>query len=95
MTNLVQSGATSTLTVAGVSTNQTGSYMVVVTNAYGSATSQVASLTVVPTMLSTQPFNVTVIPGTNFSFSPPRFPAPARTVTNGSSTGTICPTLIS
>ena len=46
-TNLVQNGTNSTLTLSNVSTNNAGNYMVVVTNAYGSVTSQVATLTVV------------------------------------------------
>jgi hypothetical protein len=45
-TNVVQSGTNSTLTVSGVLAANAGSYTVVVTNAYGSATSAVAALTV-------------------------------------------------
>ena len=46
-TILLQSGTNSTLTLPGVSTNDSGNYTVVVTNASGSETSQVATLTVV------------------------------------------------
>ena len=45
-TNLVQSGTNSSLTLPDVTTNNAGNYTVVVTNAYGSVTSQVATLTV-------------------------------------------------
>jgi len=49
-TNLVQSGRSSSLTLPGVLTNNTGKYSVVVLNAWGSVTSAVATLTVtIPT----------------------------------------------
>ena len=52
-TNLLQSGPDTTLTLSDVSTNNSGIYTVVVTNAYGSVTSQVASLVVeAPAMLT-------------------------------------------
>jgi hypothetical protein len=53
VTNLVQSGTNSALTLPCVFTNNAGSYTVVVTNAYGSVTSTVATLTV--TIPSTPP----------------------------------------
>jgi hypothetical protein len=65
------SGATSsTLTLANVQTTNAGSYMVVVTNAAGSATSAVASLTVyVPAGIATQPSSQTATLGQNATFS--------------------------
>jgi sugar lactone lactonase YvrE len=69
-TNLVQSGTNSTLTLPNVSTNNSGNYMVVVTNSYGSVTSQVATLTVVlPPTVSTQPASLTNLAGTTVSFN--------------------------
>jgi sugar lactone lactonase YvrE len=69
-TNLVQGGTNATLTLVGVATNEAGNYAVVVTNAWGSVTSQVATLTVVlPPSLTTQPASQTVLPGANVSFS--------------------------
>ena len=53
-----------------VSTNNAGNYTVVVTNAYGSVTSQVATLTVAfPPSVTTQPASQTNLAGTNVSFS--------------------------
>jgi alpha-tubulin suppressor-like RCC1 family protein len=67
------SGATSsTLNLSGVQTNDTGSYQLVVTNNYGSATSLVATLTVVvpvPPSITAQPANLTTLPGYTASFS--------------------------
>ncbi len=63
-TNLVQSGTNSTLTLPGVSTNNAGNYTVVVTNTYGSVTSQVATLTVLPLAITSQPASQMVTPGT-------------------------------
>jgi sugar lactone lactonase YvrE len=68
-TNLVQSGTNSTLTLLNVSTNNTGNYTVVVTNGYGSVTSQVATLTVLlPPSVTVQPISQTNLPGTPASF---------------------------
>ena len=69
-TNLVQSGTNSTLTLPNVSTNNAGNYTVVVTNNYGSVTSQVATLTVAfPPSVTIQPASQTNLPGTTVSFS--------------------------
>jgi uncharacterized repeat protein (TIGR02543 family) len=64
-------GATlSTYTRSGVQPADAGSYSVVVTNAYGSATSSVATLTViVPPTIATQPLSQTVTQGTVATFS--------------------------
>ena len=69
-TNLVQNGTNNTLTLPSISTNNAGNYMVVVTNAYGSVTSQVATLTMaLPPMVTIQPSSQTNLPGTAVSFS--------------------------
>jgi sugar lactone lactonase YvrE len=70
ITNLVQSGTNSTLSVADFSVNDAGSYTVVVTNSYGSVTSQVATLMVPsPPSVTIQPSSQTVFAGTNVAFS--------------------------
>ncbi len=66
------SGATgSTLTLTAVQTNQAGGYSVVVTNSFGSVTSQVAVLTVigVPPSITLQPLSQTGYAGTDVSFT--------------------------
>ena len=69
-TSLVQSGVNSTLTLPNVSTNNAGNYMLVVTNNYGSVTSQIATLTVVPPpSITILPASQTNLGGTNVSFS--------------------------
>ena len=68
--NLLQSSASSALTLTAVSTNNNGNYTVVVTNAYGSVTSQVATLAVgFPPSMTTQPGGQTVLPGRAAAFS--------------------------
>jgi hypothetical protein len=64
-------GATSsTLTLTNAQTTDAGSYMVVVTNAAGSVTSAVATLTVlVPPGITTRPQSLTVTQGQSASFS--------------------------
>jgi sugar lactone lactonase YvrE len=64
-TNFLQSGASNTLTLADVSSTNAGNYTVVVTNAYGGVTSQVAALSVV----SWQPSNQTILAGQKTSLS--------------------------
>ena len=69
-TNLVQSGTNSTLTLPNVSTNNAGNYMVMVTNNYGSVTSQVAALMLmVPPSVTIQPVSQTNAPGTAVTLS--------------------------
>src|ERR1017187_162842 len=65
------SGATSSaLTLSNVQSNQAGGYTVVVTNAAGSVTSAVATLTVyVPAGIATQPSSQTTTQGLNVAFS--------------------------
>jgi sugar lactone lactonase YvrE len=68
-TNLVQSGTNSTLSLYGVSTNDGGHYTVMVTNAYGSVTSQVATLTIAfPPSVTIQPASQTNRLGSNVTF---------------------------
>jgi hypothetical protein len=68
-TNLPGATATS-LQLANVQTSQAGNYRAIVSNAAGSATSSVATLTVlVPPSITLQPSNVTVVPGGNAVFS--------------------------
>ena len=68
-TNLVQSGTNSALTLPNISTNNAGNYMVVVTNSYGSVTSQVAALILaLPPSVTIQPASRTNQPGTSVSF---------------------------
>ena len=69
-TNLVQSGTNSGLALPGVSAINAGNYTVVVTNAWGGATSQVAVLTVMaPPIVTAQAGSQAVLPGTNVAFS--------------------------
>ena len=65
------SGATTTnLTVTGVSQSNAGSYTCVVTNSIGSATSSVATLTVIDApAITTQPSSLSVNSGTAANFS--------------------------
>ncbi len=61
---------TSALTVAAVAAADAGNFSVVVTNLAGSVTSSVAALTIVATpTITTPPANVSVVAGTNASFS--------------------------
>jgi Leucine-rich repeat (LRR) protein len=64
-------GATNTsLALTNVQTTNAGNYFAVVTNAFSSATSSVAVLTVISAPLITaQPFSVTNVAGSNASFS--------------------------
>jgi hypothetical protein len=62
----------SVLTLWSVTTNQTGDYFVVVTNSLGSATSQVAVLTVlpgIPPSIILQPLSQTATPGSSVTFT--------------------------
>ncbi|MEN9573378.1 MAG: hypothetical protein RL514_1233 [Verrucomicrobiota bacterium] len=58
------------LTISNVGTNDTGSYFAVVTNAWGSITSSVATLTVsIPPFLTQSPTNLIASFGSNVSFT--------------------------
>lgn len=60
----------SVLTIEDVTTNTAGNYFVVISNAFGTATSSVASLTAyVPAYITTQPQNQTVPTGGNATFA--------------------------
>ncbi len=66
----VAGSTTTNLAIANVQTNDAGSYQLVVTNNYGTATSTVATLTVlVPAAIAGQPANQTVLSGSNASFT--------------------------
>ena len=69
-TNLIHSDTNNTLIFPNVITNNAGKYSVVVTNNYGSVTSQVAALTVaLPPSLTSQPASQTNLPGTTVTFN--------------------------
>ncbi len=75
-TNLTDGGsisgsATATLTVSNVSPANVGAYSVVITNAAGSATSTAAFLSIVPwrPVITVQPTNQTILPGSTTTFS--------------------------
>jgi len=68
--NLLQSGTNSALTLPGISPANAGSYTVVVTNSWGSVTSQVAALTVAyPPSVTAPPVSQSVMAATNLTFS--------------------------
>jgi uncharacterized repeat protein (TIGR01451 family) len=65
----ISGGTSSTYTVVGAAVANAGSYDAVVSNAYGSATSTVAQLTVlVPPSITSQPTNQTVVAGSSANF---------------------------
>ena len=70
-TNTLLADATNaTLTLTSVQEADAGGYSVIITNSYGSVTSVVATLTVnTPPSISTQPTNLTVIPGQYATFT--------------------------
>lgn len=66
----IQAATGSSYTVSAASTNDIGGYSVVITNASGSVTSSVATLTVlVPPVILTQPLSVTVTNGASANFT--------------------------
>ncbi len=68
-TNL-PSGTNALLTITNVQSAKTGSYYVIVTNAYGRATSEVAVLTLgQPVSITNQPASITVLVGADASFT--------------------------
>jgi sugar lactone lactonase YvrE len=69
-TNLVQTSTNGIFTLPAFSATNAGDYTVVITNAWGSVTSQVATLTAAyPPSVTTSPSNQTVIGGNNMSLS--------------------------
>ncbi len=69
-TGLLPGETNAALTIANVGTNDTGAYFAVVTNAWGSSTSSVATLTVnVPAYLVQAPPDVVAAFGSNVSFT--------------------------
>ena len=73
-TNLVEGGrfsgtTNSTLTIASVADSDAASYRAVVSDAYGSATTSNATLTVIDApLIAAQPSNLLVLPGTDATF---------------------------
>jgi len=67
-TNL-DSATNSSLNLTNPQLDQTGAYSVLVTNNYGAVTSSVASIKVLPVIITTQPQSQTVIAGANVSFT--------------------------
>jgi uncharacterized repeat protein (TIGR03803 family) len=73
-TNLVDGGnfsgaTTNTLTITGISDIDAASYSIIVSNSNGSVTSSNATLTVIyPPIITAQPTNLLVLPGTNAAF---------------------------
>ena len=66
----ISASATTNLTIANIQTGYAGSYRLVATNNYGSATSAVATLTVlVPAMIVGQPTNQSVVLSSNVTFA--------------------------
>ena len=69
-TNTPVGGNSNTLALLNVTTNDAGGYRVVVSNSVGTATSSVATLTVlIPPSITTQPTNFTVTAGGSAAFS--------------------------
>jgi pectate lyase len=69
-TNTPVGGNSSTLALVNVATNDAGSYRVVVSNSVGTATSSVATLTVlIPPSITTQPTNFTVTASGSAAFT--------------------------
>ena len=66
-TNLLQAGTNTSLIVANINAANAGQYTVVVTNAYGSVTSEAATLAFPPSLI-TQPTNLAALPGTTARF---------------------------
>lgn len=60
---------TNLLTISSFSTNEAGSYDVVIANSYGSVTSAVALISALPLAITNQPVSRTVPAGTNVNFT--------------------------
>jgi uncharacterized protein YpmS len=69
-TNNIPNATNTTFTLNGVVATNAGNYTVVVTNNYGAVTSSVAALTINgPPFITTQPTNLTVLAGSNATFT--------------------------
>jgi hypothetical protein len=76
----ISGAATNTLSITSIQTNDTGSYQLFVTNSYGSATSSMATLTVlVPASITSQPSNQAALLNTTASFTAAAAGTPALT----------------
>ena len=95
-TNLVDGGnisgaTTNTLTITGISDSDAASYSVIVSNSNGSVTSSNATLTVIdPPVITAQPTNLLVLPGTNAAFGVSADRHGSISVINGDSTAPTC-----
>lgn len=70
LTNLISGATNATLVIPNVQVTNAGAYNVVVSNPMGSATSQVAILTVGrPPVITSQPQDVVAVEGTNVTFT--------------------------
>ncbi len=70
LTNVLGGGTNATLSLTNAQTANAGAYQLVVSNAIGTATSAVASLTVlVPPAITQQPTNITVVTGATANFT--------------------------
>ena len=67
-TNLFQATTNGSLTITNLNSTNVGQYTVVVSNAYGGTTSQVAVMAFPPVLVS-QPTDGTVLPGSNAMFN--------------------------
>jgi len=68
-TNTPVGGNSSTLSLVSITTNDAGAYRVIVSNSVGTATSVVATLTVlIPPTITTDPTNLTLVAGSNATF---------------------------
>lgn len=69
-TNTPVGANTSTLSLVGVTSNDAGAYRVIVSNSLGTATSSVATLTVlIPPAITSDPTNLTIAAGSNATFN--------------------------
>ena len=66
---VISGSTTATLNISSVMNSNVGGYDVVITNSFGSITSALATLTVVPLTITIQPASRTNLSGTNASFS--------------------------
>ncbi len=88
----VSGTSSGTLSITVATINNAGNYSVIVTNAYGSVTSSIATLTVgIMPGFSTQPTNLTILTGGNAIFSASGQAAQLRSFFSGEKTGRTLP----